>query len=178
MELTEVDPEVAAVEFRRDLDAFWKARRPETWGWTRHPVDDLVEVIEAEAERANGGVDVHYVRLEGHYYSTHPPRVLFVEPESWEELAVDSWRHPQFQNPPFEFGYHAAYTYPDEQTTRQLVCFSQSLDYYLSNHGPTDGQRWTSGRHTLSATLSRLRELLSPPVYLGTVGSPPPDQPQ
>jgi hypothetical protein len=42
-----------------------------------------------------------------------------------------------------------------------------TAEYYMSNHSPTDEQRWTQGRHTVAATLSRLAELLSPPNYGG-----------
>jgi hypothetical protein len=69
-------------------------------------------------------------------------------------------------NPPGWFGLHPAYEYPDGHIA-QLVCFSHSLDYYISNHTPEPSQIWQQGTHTVAATLNRLHEILSPPSYQG-----------
>ena len=43
---TPVDPEVAALTFRRDLDRFWEGGRPEELGWGRRELDPLTELID------------------------------------------------------------------------------------------------------------------------------------
>ena len=58
----------------------------------------------------------------------------------------------------------AVFQYADG-TTRQLVCFSHSFDYYISNHTPADGEGWDQRRHTLTATLTRLAAALRAPNY-------------
>jgi hypothetical protein len=42
-----------------------------------------------------------------------------------------------------------------------------NFDYYITNHTPTDTQRWRQGRHTRIALLSRLSDALTGDSYLG-----------
>lgn len=37
----------------------------------------------------------------------------------------------------------------------------------MVDHAPKDSERWQQGRHTVSATLSRLAEIFSPKYYRG-----------
>jgi len=170
-EPTEVDPEVAALAFRRDLDRFWEGGRPAELGWKRTAIDELTEVIEAPGRTPEGGVFPHLVKLEGHFYPTHPPRVLFVVPATLDEAPGDSPWFPKTDpagdgTRPQWFGVHPDYGYPGE-VQRQLVCFSHNLDYYLSDHNPTASEVWRQGVHTLAATLNRMAEILSPEYYRG-----------
>jgi hypothetical protein len=172
--LTEVDPEVAATAFGADLVRFWEGGRPFERGWKRTDVDALTSIVEMPGHTPEGGSHPHLVKLEGHFYPEHPPRVLFVVPGTHAEAPGDSPWFPRTDpggadGRPQWFGLHSVYDYPDG-TKRQLVCFSQSLDFYISDHNPSESEAWRQGVHTLAATLNRLHEILSPVYYRGPAG--------
>ena len=165
------DPEVAARQFNTHLESYWLSRGCADWGWTRSMVDDLHTVITLPAIRADGGTDDYYIRLGADYYDTYPPTVLIVAPErSWPRARAGTPWWPTV-TPSGWFALHDSYQYCNAQGQPifegQLVCFSMTAEYYMSGHGPTEAQKWTPGRHTIAATLSRLREILSPPHYGG-----------
>jgi hypothetical protein len=121
-------------------------------------------VVMLPGVRLSGEIDIYYFRLGAEYYDAAPPTVTLVQPEDWAVAANPSKWFPAFEpNPPW-FGLHSAYDYPDK-TKRQLVCFTFSAEYYMTDHSPKPSERWTQGRHTVSATLSRLAEVLRPPYY-------------
>ncbi|HEY1334656.1 MAG TPA: hypothetical protein VGF31_10405 [Myxococcaceae bacterium] len=172
-EPAKVDPEVAAVTFAAHLDEFFAHGRGRLPGWDRITVDELHTVIRIPATRPDGTADHYFVRLGADYYPVWPPIVTFVRPDGdgWAEAAPGSRLWPEQSNQPgFNFGLHATYQYPDG-TTRQLVCFSHSFDYYISNHVLDEDERWCYGMHTLTATLSRLAEVLRAPNYQGPSGA-------
>jgi hypothetical protein len=165
------DPEVAARTLTSHLDRYWQNRRCAERGWNRTPIDDLHVVVSIPALRDDGGADDYYVRLGAEYYDTYPPSVLIVEPvHGWPRARAGTPWWPTM-NAPSWFNLHDSYQYADGEgrplSEGQLVCFSMTAEYYMSNHAPTDAQRWTPGRHTVAATLSRLAEILSPPHYKG-----------
>lgn len=163
-----VDPEIAAATFDEHLGRFFTQGRGRQPGWERIGVDALHAVIRIPAVRADRTVDPYYVMLGAEYYPVWPPIVRFVrrtDDGAWVE-AVDGTRWwPRQQNQPgFPFGLHATYAFPDGP--RQLVCFSHSFEYYITGHTPTDGERWDPARHTLTATLTRMADVLRTPNYL------------
>ena len=165
-----VDAEMAAELFGRHLRDFWASGRPDKWGWTIEYRDPLTAIVHVTGRRQDGTVDPYLILLDGRSYDEYPAGVYFVRPEPFAARPGPGSRWlPTFGNVPFPFALHQTYAYPD-QTTDQLVCFSQSRDYYLSGHNPTSGERWKPGEQTVSATLSRLREVLSPPCYQGPAG--------
>ncbi len=165
------DPEIAARTFGSHLDTYWCNSGRDEKGWSRVTTDDLHTVVTIPARRADGGTDEYYVRLGAEYYDTYPPTVLIVVPKSgWPRARAGTPWWPLVTSPNW-CALHDSYQYCDAQGQRlfegQLVCFSMTAEYYMSNHGPTEAQRWTPGRHTVAATLSRLGEILSPPHYGG-----------
>jgi hypothetical protein len=170
---TPVDPEVAAVTFSSHLLDFFAHGRPtREAGWATFSLDPLHAIVIVPACRQDGGVDPYFVRLGATCYDLWPPSAAFVEPVApggWQESPASSLWWPRINGAPFSFGLHNPYQYPDGQQ-RQLLCFSHTLDYYLSNHSPTSEERWRAGTHTLSATLNRLAEVLRPPYYQSRSG--------
>jgi hypothetical protein len=171
-----VDPEVAALAFRRDLDQFWAEGRPEELGWRRRTVDSLTELIEVVGVTPDGASHAHLVKLNASYYPMHPPQVLFVVPGELTEAPEGSIWFPMADpggdpGRPQWFGLHANYGYPGE-IQRQLICYSHNLDYYLSDHNPQDSEVWKPGVHTVAATLNRLAEILAPVYYRGPASVP------
>ncbi len=162
-----VDPEVAASAFAVHLDDFFTHGRGRLPGWERLDRGPLRCVVRIPARRADGTVDHYFVLLTAEYYPVWPPAVSFVRPEDdgWVEAGQGSrWLPHQHNSPGFSFGLHGTYQYADGPT-RQLVCFSHSFDYYISGHTPTEEDRWRHGVHTVTATLSRLAEVLRAPNY-------------
>ncbi len=123
--------------------------------------------------RADGQIDLWPVRLKADWYPAWPPQVTFVEPDGVNEPAPGSPWLPVFVGPPpMQFGFHQTYSYTDPVdqtplTSRQLVCFSHSFDFYISNHVAQPSEQWDPRTHNVAATLNRLRQLLGAPHYQG-----------
>lgn len=163
---TLLDPEVAAATFSSHLDQFWNSGRHAMKGWGAIELDDLHTVIALPATRPDGTRDWYFVKLGAEYYDVAPPTVSFVDPSDWSTAKGSTRWFPTIAPTPPWFGLHSAYAYP-EGTARQLVCFTLSAEYYMVDHSPPEHTKWRQGRHTLSATLNRLSEVLSPPYYQG-----------
>lgn len=166
------DAEYAALTFDAHLDSFWASGRPGKWGWSYTKIDPLHALIHAAAVAADGSVDDYYILLDARSYDELPPGVYFVSPANPQGTRpqIGSRWLPSYTTVPFGFAIHPSYGYSDG-SAEQLVCFSQSRDYYVSNHTPLPGEKWQPGTHTLAATLNRLHEVLTPPCYLGRSGA-------
>lgn len=162
-----VDPEIAAVTFAAHLDDFFVNGRGGREGWERILVDELHAVTRIPATRADGTLDPYFVMLGAEYYPVWPPIVRFVrrtDDGDWVDATEGTRWWPKQQNQPgFSFGLHATYPFPEGP--RQLVCFSHSFEYYITGHTPAEGEEWVQGRHTLTATLSRMGDVLRAPNY-------------
>lgn len=171
MILPPVDPEIGGITLRRHLDAYWTNRDLSRQGWRRHDVDDLHCVVTIPANRSDGVVDEYHVRLGAEYYDAFPPTVMFVTPEEgWPRARAATTWWPALVNLPPWFQIHDTREYHDQGRVfaeGQLVCCSMTAEYYMSDHGPTETQRWVPGERTVAATLSRLAEILRPPYYGG-----------
>ena len=168
--LPPVDPEVATRTFCRQLDTYWANRDLDSNGWTRVAVDPLHTVVSIPARRPDGTTEPYFFRLGAEYYDPFPPTVLIVAgTEGWPRARAGTTWWPQLSRPGW-IALHDSYRYTNGQgdsVEGQLVCFSMTAEYYMSNHSPTESQRWQQGRHTVAATLSRLAEVLGPPHYIG-----------
>jgi len=159
------DPEIAAAVFRdhlmRSIDSAAKAGRD--WAIVEW-VDDLHAVVRMWG-RLGDAQYPHFILLGAEHYDLHPPRVRIVDPRSgWSDAAPGTKYFPIIDGCGW-FQLHPTYQFAD--AVRQLACFSYSADYYVSGHTPTDEQRWQQGRHTVSATLTRLHRVLGPEFYRG-----------
>lgn len=168
------DPEVASRSIAAHLADFFQYGRGNGPGWECERLSDLSYVVTIPATRTTGETDQYFIRLDAHYYPTWPPIVKFVSPgedQEWVLARPGSRYWPvQGNSPGFPFGLHDTYTYEDQSVT-QLICFSHSFDFYISNHTADDKERWSPSRHTVSATLSRIAQVLTAPNYLGPSGA-------
>jgi hypothetical protein len=139
---------------------------PEKLGWILSRPDSLTAIVELPGRRADGIVDSYFVRVGADHYGPHPPTVNLVEPQSLELAVAGSPWWPRLESLPTWFGLHNSYPFPDG-THRQLVCFSFSADYYITNHNPKPTETWQQGRHTVAASLYRLHEVFGPAYYRG-----------
>ena len=168
-----VDPEIAAITFDVHLSQFFKHGRGAGDGWERIDVDPLHAVVRVPAVRADGTRDHYFVRLGAEYYDVWPPTVAFVRSDGeagWVEANQNSRWWPNQQNSPgFPFGLHYGRTFSDG-SVGQLLCFSHTFEYYISDHKPTETEAWRQGKQTLSATLNRIARVLTAPNYIGPSG--------
>ena len=126
-------------------------------------MDALHTVVRLPAKRVTGEVDHYHFRLGAEYYDAAPPTVALVLPDGVTFAPPNSRCYPSLSFPVW-FGLHSAYQFPSGQV-RQLVCFSYTAEFYMTNHSPLDSQLWRQGVHTVAATLFRLAEILAPPHY-------------
>lgn len=176
MILPPADPQIAAATLRSHLDAYWENRTLEAKGWERRDIDELHVVVTIPAQRQDGGSDPYHVRLGAEYYDAYPPTVLFVSPDpGWPRAREGTTWWPTFPHRPDWFQLHDSTDFRDGAGVFaqgvQLVCFSMTAEYYMSDHNPTPTQKWVAGERTVAATLSRLAEVLAPPYY-GGPGAP------
>jgi hypothetical protein len=175
--LAKADPGVAAAIFAQHLDAFWSTGRPQSLGMERSSIDLLHSLIGLKAQRASGKTDRYFVLLGADYYDAYPPTVMFVrlgDAGDWLEAKHGTVWYPNVKfrtQPPPWFQLHPAYQIEGYSQPRQLACFSFAAEYYMTNHSPTETQKWVQGRHTVGATLNRLQEVLLPPLYQEPSGS-------
>lgn len=176
------DPEVAAIVFARDLQEAVESSEGRRRGWTYEELDALSAVVHLVAHGPRGdAADEYHLLLRGHYYDLWPPQGCFAAPpedgsDEWAEAAATStWlpRLDQAMTVP-SFALHPAYQYPElpgfPGGVRQLLCCSMNLDYYISNHAPTDDQRWVQGKRKIIALVSRVADALDSDAYHGRAG--------
>jgi hypothetical protein len=174
------DPEVAAAVFADHLARVESSAQARTHGWAFTCLDPLHAIVTVTGRRRTGERDDYHVRLGGEYYDRYPPTTSFVCPPrkgnddmngraSWLEAPAGSRWLPDLTALPW-FAIHSNYSFADG-TVRQLVCCSMTFEYYISGHGPSSGQEWRQGRHTLAATLNRIQEALTSANYQGPAGA-------
>lgn len=168
-----VDEEVAAEKFNRDLD-WLSGDRARQLGLQLVKQERMYAVIRIPGVHANGQEDDYYVRLGAEYYDKWPPTAAFVKPEAWELASSGTRWFPVIQCEGINwFGLHAPYnTQQDGESVHlpQLLCFTFTAEYYMVPHSPSEESVWSQGRHTLTATLSRVVEVLRQPHYRGPSG--------
>ena len=72
MELTEVNPEVAAATLAADLASYWSKGLPELRGITRLRLHPLTEIIGIPGRRPDGTLDPYHLKIEANHYGPHP----------------------------------------------------------------------------------------------------------
>ncbi len=163
------DPQIAAATFKDHLDRLWRNGRPDRFGWVRKDVDSLHTLVTLPAERPTGEKDTYHFRLGAEYYDAAPPTVALVQPDGSTHTVGGSRWFPVLESLPGWFGLHEHYTWPNG-TRRQLICFTLSAEFYMTDHSPKESEVWKQGQHTVAATLNRLAEILSPKYYRRPAG--------
>lgn len=171
--LPQAAPEVAGATLARHLDAFWDSGRPDDLGLARRRLDELRWVVTIPATRDDGRVDPFHLLIDGRHYDLYPVDARLVVPPDgdhhsgawdWPEAQPGTRWWPTIDPYPPGIRLHPRYRFSDG-TSGQLVCFSFTAGYYVSNHNPSPGARWQQGRHTVAATITRLHWALQQPYY-------------
>jgi hypothetical protein len=174
------DPEIAGQTFSDHIAKAMASSLAGREHWTSTMIGPRSAIVHMWATREDGTRDEYHLMLTADYYDQWPPRAVFVAPpdvdsQDWTDPTIDSRWMPiidQQITTANQFAFHPRYQYVTEgNAQRQLICFSHSFDYYITGHGPSDGQCWKQGRHTLMATLSRIQEALRAPAYKGPAGA-------
>ena len=169
---TKNNPEIARRQFEEDIELVLKHPYAEYFDWKiEYNVEELHANVGLWAfDESHNKLDDFHIVMNFEYYRTNPPGVMFVNPETRKfDKSVDlRWLPALASHPPgLNIAFHPSYDgYPDG-ISRQLVCNSTVLEYYISNHSPTEDERWDPTRHNLFATLSTLQMTLKKPYYGG-----------
>lgn len=164
-----VDEEIAAEKFNDHLK--WvECPHAEQLGLRLVKQERMYAVIRVPGIQIEKNEDDYYVRLGADYYDKWPPTAAFVKPETWELAGAGTRCFPKIQCQGINwFGLHAPYC-SGTIVLPQLLCFTFTAEYYMVSHSPPQDSVWRQNHHTLSATLSRLAEVLKFPHYKGPSG--------
>ena len=178
------DPEIAAAVFAGHLDRVSQGAQARQRAWVFTRLDAMHVVVSITGTRPDGHRDGYYLKLGAEYYDRYPPTTSFVCPprpatghtadrDGWTEAPAGTRWLPVVQGLPW-FAIHPGYGNFADGVARQLVCCSMTFEYYITGHGPTTGQQWRQGRHTLAATLNRVHDALNSTNYQGPAGADDP----
>jgi hypothetical protein len=162
----QADPDVATALFQEHLDDLWTTDVPGALQLSRQRVDSRHELIGLTAVRTTARRDQYFALLGADFYDRWPPTVAFVDPEHLTQPAANSRWWPHFSSYPEWAMIEHQHDFSDG-VRRQLVCYSFAADYYIVPHNLVRCCLWCQGRHTVTATITRLAELLRPPFYSG-----------
>jgi hypothetical protein len=158
------DPAVSSAVFAEHLDRVWRGPLAAELGLTRTSIDALHEMVQFTAIRGDGQQDAYFVVLGAEFYDLWPPTAMFVDPETrLPALANSKWWPQLKQNPPWG-AFHNTYTFRDG-SAGQMICISFTAEYYRTSHSPSADAVWQQGRHTVSATITRIARMLRDPYY-------------
>lgn len=175
------DPEIAAAVFADHVARVGGGVQARERGWAFTWLDAMHVVVAVTGTRPDGQRDGYYLKLGAEYYDRYAPTTSFVCPprpaagnapgrDGWTEAPAGSRWLPNVPQLPW-FAIHSGYGNFADGVARQLVCCSMTFEYYITGHGPTVGQQWRQGRHTLAATLNRVHDALNSPNYQGPAGA-------
>jgi len=175
------DPEIAAAVFADHVARVSGGAQARDRAWAFTWLDAMHVVATVTGTRPDGQHDAYYVKLGAEYYDMYPPTTSFVCPprpatgsqpgrDGWPEAPAGSRWLPNVQGLPW-LAIHSGYANFADGEARQLVCCSMTYEYYITGHGPTAGQRWQQGRHTVAATLNRIHDAINCPNYQGPAGA-------
>jgi hypothetical protein len=158
-----VSPAIAIAAFERDLLLVLQGRTLAEAGWRK--LDPLTLLVPLSASRAEGGQDAFLLRLNFAYYPDFPPSALFVSPETLSyEPARDAKHLPKIEGSP------EIHTHADYNGQGQLICCSNTLEFYKVRHGVEKQHLWDGKTMNFAATLNAIRRGLGSAFYKGRMG--------
>lgn len=157
-----VPPAEAIAALDEDLVKVLKGQSVEDAGWTRlDPLTLLVPVTGGRGEEGDG----YLLRLGFGYYRAWPPSTLFVNPQTktYEVGKDDRWL-PRIE------GCNELHVHADYDGRGQLVCCSNTLEFYRVRHGMEAKHLWNPERQNFAATLGAIKWALRSTYYKGRQG--------
>lgn len=139
--------------------------------WTLQPsFEDLILYVDMwSMDQSGSKLDDYHLKLDMSYYKIWPPGAMFVNPNTkgFDKARDMKWFPKLAAAPPGTgIGLHPEHDLQDG-TKRQLICNSMVLEYYLSNHNPSEQEKWDPNRHDFGTTLSTVQLILRKPYYGG-----------
>lgn len=158
-----VPPADAIAALEEDLPKVLKGRTLEEAGWTRlDPLTLLVPLVGGPPSVAG---DSYLLRLGFGYYRDWPPSALFVNPETKDyQVGRDSKWLPRVE------GWNELHVHADYNGTGQLICCSNTLEFYKVRHGMEAKHLWDPGRQNFASTLRAIEWALRSTYYKGRQG--------
>ena len=175
MTLNKNNPKIARSQFKEDLEVILNHKYTKHFDWKIKPnIEELsMNVNFWSFDENHNKLDDFYTIMDLTYYRTYPPGVIFVNPETREFNNDEDlkWLPKIGIKPPgINIQFHPAYDYKEYRITKQLVCNSMTLEYYMSGHNPKEHEKWDPMKHNLFATMSMLQMTLKKPYYEGRMG--------
>lgn len=163
--------ELAKSCFEQDFRKVEQLNSELDYGWILSPFfSDLQLYIDIWAKDENGAkLDDFHLKFDMSYYRKWPPGVTYINPETktFNGGSDLRWLPKLVIKPPsVDIAYHPSYKLTNGET-KQLVCNSMTLEYYLSNHNPNPDQKWDPSVNNFGTTLLTLDIMLRKPYYGG-----------
>lgn len=175
MTIAKNNPEIAKSQFKEDLEIVLNHEHAKYFDWKIDPnIEELsMNVNFWSFDENHNKLDDFYTIMDLTYYRAYPPGVIFVNPETREFKDGEDlkWLPKIGTKPPgMNIQFHPSYDYKEYGITKQLVCNSMTLEYYMSGHNPQEYEKWDPMKHNLFATMDMLQMMLKKPYYGGRMG--------
>lgn len=158
-----VPPADAIAAFEEDLPKVLKGRTLEEAGWTR--ADQLTLFVPLVGGRVGEAGDGYLLRLGFGYYRDWPPSAIFVNPETKNyQLDRDTKWLPKIE------GWDELHVHANYNNSGQLICCSNTLEFYKVRHGMDPKHLWNSERQNFASTLHAITWALRSQHYRGRQG--------
>jgi hypothetical protein len=158
-EPTAMRPADAIAALDEDLPKVLKGKTIEETGWTR--LDPLTLLVPVNGGRGDT-VDDYLLRLGFGYYREWPPSAQFVNPVTKIfEVGKDEKWLPKIE------GWNELHVHADYNGTGQLICCSNTLEFYKVRHGMEAKHLWNPERQNFAATLAAINWALRSTYYKG-----------
>lgn len=147
--------------FQRDLKEVLGDDTLIARGWSQP--DDLTLLVPMIAENPQSGqADFYLLRLVFDHYPKGPPSAQFINPITMTYVHTSDrpWL-PKCEGAQ-DIHFHPNYN----DSGRQLICSSTTLEFYKVNHDVKAEHVWTE-QMNFKVTLSAIRRGLAPPFYKG-----------
>jgi hypothetical protein len=158
-EPTAMRPADAIAALDEDLSKVLKGKTIEETGWTR--LDPLTLLVPVNGGRGDK-VDDYLLRLGFGYYREWPPSAQFVNPVTKVfEVGKDEKWLPKIE------GWNELHVHANYNGTGQLICCSNTLEFYKVRHGMEAKHLWNPERQNFAATLAAINWALRSTYYKG-----------
>lgn len=158
-EPTAMRPADAIEALDEDLSKVLKGKTIEETGWTR--LDPLTLLVPVNGGRGDT-VDDYLLRLGFGYYREWPPSAQFVNPVTKIfEVGKDEKWLPKIE------GWNELHVHANYNGTGQLICCSNTLEFYKVRHGMEAKHLWNPERQNFAATLAAINWALRSTYYKG-----------
>lgn len=147
--------------FQRDLAKVLGDRTLTDRGWVQP--NDITLLVPVFARAADGMADLYLLRLVFDHYPDGPPSAQFVNPQTHDYLYPRDVAWVPFSEGAPNIHFHPNY----DNTQKQLICSSSTLEFYKVNHSVEPQHVWDYARMNFMTTLAAVKAAMAAPYYKG-----------